>query len=105
MDMKTELHGGALAALGAALLFGVGTPVAKLLLGPVSPWLLAGLLYLGSGFGLAIVRVLRRETPVRLGPGEAKWLVLAILAGGIAAPVLLMWALAQIPASSASLLL
>jgi drug/metabolite transporter (DMT)-like permease len=51
---------GIFAALGAALLFGAGTPFAKLLLGPVSPWLLAGLLYLGSGSGLFIWRLLRR---------------------------------------------
>jgi hypothetical protein len=40
---------GVLSALGAALLFGAGTPLAKLLLNEVSPWMLAGLLYLGSG--------------------------------------------------------
>ena len=50
----------ALCALGAALLFGAGTPAAKLLLGPVSPWLLAGLLYLGSGLGLALKGFLQR---------------------------------------------
>lgn len=42
-------HSGVPAALGAAFLFGAGTPFAKLLLHSVSPWLLAGLLYLGSG--------------------------------------------------------
>ena len=46
-------------ALLAAALFGASTPFAKLLLGEVSPWLLAGLLYLGSGFGLVLVRLLR----------------------------------------------
>ena len=40
---------GVSAALGAALLFGTGTPLAKLILSDVSPWLLAGLFYLGSG--------------------------------------------------------
>jgi hypothetical protein len=40
-------HPGVIAALGAALLFGAGTPLAKLLLNSVSPWLPAGLLYLG----------------------------------------------------------
>ncbi len=34
---------GAPFALGAALPFGAGTPLAKLLLNSVSPWLLAGL--------------------------------------------------------------
>ena len=55
--MKIGLQQGVLAALGAALLFGAGTPAAKVLLvGPVSPWLLAALLYLGSGIGLALFR-------------------------------------------------
>ena len=43
---------GVAAALVAAPLFGAGTPLAKLLLHSVNPWLLAGLLYLGSGLGL-----------------------------------------------------
>lgn len=47
-------HPGVLAALGAAILFGAATPLAKSLLASVSPWLLAGLLYLESGFGLGI---------------------------------------------------
>ena len=36
----------------AAALFGLSTPAAKLLLSLTDPWLLAGLLYLGSGLGL-----------------------------------------------------
>src|SRR3954467_11468106 len=99
--MKSWRHPGVLAALGAALLFGIGTPVAKLLLGSVSPWLLAGLLYAGSGVGLAVLRAVRRKPPVRLGRGEAKWLMAAIGTGGVAAPVLLMWGLAKLPASTA----
>ncbi len=47
---------GVAAALGAALLFGAGTPLSKLLLHSVNPWLLAGLLYLGSGLGLWLYR-------------------------------------------------
>lgn len=96
---------GVVAALGAALLFGAGTPAAKLLLGPVSPWLLAALLYLGSGIGLALVRVFRGGGRARLAPGELKWLAGAIVAGGMLGPVLLMWGLARMPASGASLLL
>lgn len=38
--------------LGAAVLFGGATPLAKTLLDSVSSWLLAGLHYLGSGLGL-----------------------------------------------------
>jgi drug/metabolite transporter (DMT)-like permease len=94
-----------LASLSAALLFGAGTPLAKLLLAQASPWLLAALLYLGSGLGLALLRRIRRAPRVRLPSGEAKWLAGAILAGGVAGPVLLMLGLAGMPASGASLLL
>ena len=62
---------GILAALGAAVLFGVSTPVAKLLLGTTSPWLLAGLFYLGSGLGLFVVRlVCLTNAPGLLGRAE-----------------------------------
>jgi len=44
-----------LIALGSASLFGLSTPVAKLLLGEADPWILAGLLYGGAGVGLLIV--------------------------------------------------
>jgi drug/metabolite transporter (DMT)-like permease len=93
------------AALGAALLFAAGTPLAKLLLAQAGPWLLAALLYLGSGLGLALLRWLRRSEPVRLAMNERKWLAGAVLAGGVAGPVLLMFGLATMPATSVSLLL
>jgi drug/metabolite transporter (DMT)-like permease len=93
------------AALMAALLFGASTPLAKLLLVQTSPWLMAALLYLGSGVGLLLVRWFRRSPNVRLGPGEWRWLAGAVLSGGVAAPVLLMWGLAAMPASGASLML
>lgn len=96
---------GVLPALLAALLFGAGTPLAKLLLGSVSPWLLASLLYLGSGLGLTLYRRLTRAPAVNLPRGEARWLIGAIATGGVAAPVLLMLGLTGMPASGASLLL
>lgn len=96
---------GIVAALFAALLFGISTPLAKLLLVEIHPWLLAGLLYLGSGIGIFIVRRARRASKVELTTGEAGWLLGAIAAGGVAAPVLLMWSLANMAASEASLLL
>lgn len=103
--MFISINPGILSALAAAFLFGIGTPVAKLLLGPADPWLLAGLLYLGSGLCLALWRLLRRAGPVHFGSGETKWLVGAILAGGVIAPVLLMWGLSRMPASGVALLL
>ena len=96
---------GIVAALGAAFLFGASTPLAKWLLNDVSPWMLAGLLYLGSGLGLGIYRQLRGIARPRLMPGEMKWLVAAVGCGGVVAPVLLMWGLAALPASHAALLL
>ncbi|WP_145535666.1 DMT family transporter [Yersinia thracica] len=96
---------GVLAALAAAALFGAGTPLAKQLLNTVSPWLLAGLLYLGSGVGLALYRLITRSAAVSLPRNELWWFIGAITAGGIIAPVLLMIGLTGMPASGASLLL
>jgi drug/metabolite transporter (DMT)-like permease len=103
--MKHLSNPGVLAALGAAALFGAGTPLAKLLLGSVDPWLLAGLLYLGSGVGLTLTRLIRRAPLVRPKGREWGWLAGAIVAGGIVGPVLLMFGLSAMPASGASLLL
>lgn len=98
-------------ALLSAVLFGASTPFAKLLLGDgVNPWLLAGLLYLGSGIGLSLVWVVRRwikrdsrEAPLR--SPDLPWLALIILSGGVVGPLLLMIGLATTAASSAALLL
>jgi len=96
---------GVAAAIGAALLFGAGTPLAKVLLAGVNPWLLAGLLYLGSGLGLALYRRLIHAPVVHLPRVERLWFAGAILAGGIVGPLLLMIGLVGMPASGASLLL
>ena len=98
-------NAGVQAGIASAVLFGAGTPAAKLLLGEVSPWLLAGLLYAGSGLGLGLYRIVRRLPRVRLAPGERLPLVGAVLFGGLLGPVLLMAGLAGMPASGASLLL
>lgn len=105
MIRRGGLPRGVAASLAAALLFGAGTPLAKLLLAQAGPWLLAALLYLGSGIALALMRRLQAKPPVRMPAGELKWLAGAVLAGGVAGPVLLMLGLAGMPASSASLLL
>ena len=94
-------------ALLSAMLFGMSAPFAKVLLRGASPQLLAGLLYLGSGIGLALVWVLRkgRTREAGLGRRDIPWLVGSIAAGGVAAPLFLMYGLARTPAASASLLL
>ena len=96
---------GVLAALGAAALFGAGTPLAKLLLGQVDPWLMAGLLYLGAGAGLTLTRRVLRSPPGHPARSDWPWLAAAILCGGVAGPVLLMYGLSAMTASAASLLL
>lgn len=96
---------GVVAALAAAVLFGAGTPFAKLLLGAINPWLMAGLLYLGAGAGLGLMRLVRRAPSVRPAAGDWPWLAGAILSGGVVGPVLLMYGLSAMPASGASLLL
>jgi drug/metabolite transporter (DMT)-like permease len=105
------LGSGAGLAILSALLFGASTPLAKLLLRDVDAWMLAGLLYLGSGLGLIVVRTLvralgsRPRSEAALGGGEWPWLALAILSGGVIGPVLLMAGLAQTAATTAALLL
>jgi drug/metabolite transporter (DMT)-like permease len=102
-----RLNRGVLYALGAAALFGASTPFAKLLLGEVSPLVLAAILYLGSGIGLAAWLALRPGSINLAGFGRSDWpwIAAAILAGGVAGPVLLMFGLARSDAASASLLL
>ena len=105
MNPSGDHRTGIPAALGAALLFGAGTPLAKWLLDDLSPWLLAGLLYLGSGLGLALYRRLIHAPAVRLPRNEVTWFAGAVVAGGIVGPVLLLIGLAGMPASGAALLL
>lgn len=91
----------------AALLFGASTPFAKALVGNMSPVLLAGLLYLGSGLGLSIVRLIRDcgWQPSGLKRAEWPWLLGAIGFGGVLGPIALMFGLTQTSGSTASLLL
>lgn len=97
-------------ALGSAVLFGAATPFSKLLLGAVDPQLLAGLLYLGAGLGLAIVHAARAaigvpapEAPLRRH--DLPWLLAVIGFGGVLGPLLLMTGLTRTDAASGSLLL
>lgn len=100
-------------ALAAALLFGASTPFAKLLVGDVAPLLLAGLLYLGSGVGLALLLGLCRWMPVardtyaslHIPRAEWPWLIGAVVFGGVLAPAFLMLGLTQTGGAAAALLL
>ena len=114
MSAKSTARAGVFSGAGLALisaaLFGASTPLAKLLLRDIDPWMLAGILYLGSGVGLIGLKFLS----VASGGGHSEsklrgtdwlWLGSAILSGGLIGPVLLMVGLARSTAATASLLL
>ena len=110
--MESSHRVGVRNALLAAALFGASTPLAKLILNhtQLSSVVLAGALYLGSGVGLALWRTWTRqrrhdsqEAPLRRA--DLPWLGGAILAGGVAAPMLLLFGLSTTPAATSSLLL
>lgn len=99
-----------LQAILAAALFGASAPFAKLLLGKIAPIPLAAFLYLGSGLGLALLKLVQKyyagaPMEARIGKADIPWLMGAIAAGGIAAPIVLMMGLQNTPAATASLLL
>jgi drug/metabolite transporter (DMT)-like permease len=104
---------GAAAALGAAVLFGLSLPFAKLLLPVTGPLMLAALLYLGAGLGLTVVSILAGRQPAGnataheapLRSADLVLLAVVILAGGVAAPVLMLFGVTRVSAVVGSLLL
>src|SRR5207247_2107236 len=101
---------GAASGVGSAILFGLSAPFAKVLLPKASPWLLAGLLYLGAGLGLSVIRLLahaRRssESPDHLRREDLPRLLAIMVAGGAVGPVLLLAGLTRISGVVGSLLL
>jgi drug/metabolite transporter (DMT)-like permease len=107
---RSPMKRGAAYGLASAALFGISTPIAKILVDSVSPVMLAGLLYAGSGFGLLVLlasrRLSRKRSPISMPRGEEwVWLTGAILLGGVFGPVALMYGLTVTAASTASLLL
>lgn len=113
-------------ALIAAVLYGAGTPVSKILLGKVSPYTLAALYYLGSSLGLTVYIIFKKiksviihrkirnphsppPTPhskeASISKEDLPWLAGTILAGGVLSPILLFMGLNLSRASYASMLL
>ena len=102
---------GAVCAIAASLLFGSSTPIAKVFLNQIEPWILAGWFSLSAGIGLGVCYIFSRGLSRKSSPDtdikgkDWIWLSAATFAGGITAPVLLMFGIANSPASSAALLL
>lgn len=110
-EIKKFRNFGYVYAIVSAVLFGATTPASKYLLSEFTPWLLAGLLYLGSGIGLSIILLVRyfinksSFNEASLIRSDYGYLAVATLFGGVIGPVLLMFGLVKIEASTASLLL
>ena len=108
--MKNRNMAPMLKAIIAAALFGASAPISKLLLGEITPTLMASFLYLGSGIGLFLLRSFQSSDTrfgdeARLTKNDWPWLIGAVFVGGIAAPIVLMFGLKNTPASTASLML
>jgi drug/metabolite transporter (DMT)-like permease len=107
---RNSLWPGVPLALASAVLFGASTPFAKLLVKSSDPQLLAGLLYLGAGVGLAIGQACRvllgvRSSEAPLRRTDAPWMIAIVAFGGVLGPLFLMLGLARTSAASGSLLL
>jgi drug/metabolite transporter (DMT)-like permease len=97
-----------LKVLIAALAFGLSAPLAKRLLDVVPPLFLAGILYLGAGVFLGLVRRLWRRRPTTGRPLTVRdrWILGGVvLTGGMLAPPLLLWGLERSSATTTALLL
>lgn len=110
MSRYSHLWPGVPLGIASAVLFGATAPLSKMLLGKMDAQLLAGLLYVGAGIGLAVVHFGRRwfgipapEAPLRRS--DLPWLLAVIVFGGILGPLLLMMGLQLTNAASGSLLL
>lgn len=109
LDHKNNFKGVLLAAAAAAL-FGISTPIAKLLQIEIAPIMLASLFYLGTGAGFTLLSafsVIRKKqtTNLHLGRSDLPALLVVVIAGGIFAPLCLMLGLSHSSATTASLLL
>lgn len=108
-NAHSHLWPGVPLALTAAAFFGASTPLAKYLLGSIDPWILAGLLYLGSGLGLSVLILIRKligtSGEAGLKRSDLLWLAGTVFFGGVLGPVLLLFGLYLTDAASASLLL
>ncbi len=108
--IRSRLWPGVPLALASAVLFGATAPFAKLLVRSSDPQLLAGLLYLGAGVGLAIGQGARSVLGVRvseapLRSADAPWMIAIVALGGVMGPLFLLLGLAPTSGASGSLLL
>ncbi|HEX2877150.1 MAG TPA: EamA family transporter [Polyangiaceae bacterium] len=103
---RSQSRRGAVYGLVAAALFGLSAPLAKRLLGEMTPQILAGLLYLGAGLGLSGWRALSPATSeARMTRPDLPVLAGVVISGGVVGPLLMLVGLNRVSAVTGSLLL
>jgi drug/metabolite transporter (DMT)-like permease len=95
-------------AILAAALYGISSPISKLLLQEVPPTLMAAFLYLGAGFGMLAVNFTgkiqhKKRDEAKITSKEMPY-ILGMVILDVAAPVLLMFGLSLTTAANAALL-
>lgn len=95
-------------AIFAAVLYGISSPISKLLLKEIPPTLMAAALYLGAGLGMLLVNFIgrfkaKKREEAKITSKEMPY-VLGMVILDIAAPVLLMFGLSLTTAANAALL-
>lgn len=99
---------GAACGIGAAALFGLSAPFAKVLLPGSQPLVLAGLLYAGAAIVLSMARIARGRrsgAESRLRSSDLSLLAGVTLTGGVLGPVLMLLGLQRVSGVAGSLLL
>jgi len=106
---KSRTGGAVFRAVLAAALYALSTPVSKYLMdGQVGPKMMAALLYLGAGLGMALMGCVRRVTgrdreEAQFGKKDLPY-VIGMIVLDIAAPIFLMAGLQTATASNVSLM-
>ncbi len=92
-------------AVLSAMLFAGAAPAGKVMLATLPPFQLAGLFYLGAALGVSpmIIKGAARKEPWSFSPKTVKRLSVALLFGGVLAPVFLLLGLKAASASSVSM--
>lgn len=106
--MKKQTRTAILFAILAAALYGISTPVSKVLLTEISPTMMAALLYLGAGIGMLGINlyqlaIKKKKIEARLTRKELPFII-GMIALDVIAPIFLMIGLTLATAESTSLL-
>lgn len=107
--LKNDNKRGIALAILAAFCYSISSPLSKLILGFISPTLMAGFLYLGAGLCMLmifLIRLIFRKNIIKEKKLSKKDIpyILGMVLLDIAAPILMMYGLEKTTAANASLL-